>query len=64
MPSWTVHERVKAIEQEGAEVHVIDKSYDIAVEMASARVKQGNETGNNYWSLICLLYTSPSPRDS
>ena len=52
MPSWTVPERVKAIEQEGAEVHVIDKSYDIAVEMASARVKKGNKTGNNYWSLI------------
>ena len=52
MPSWTVPERVKAIEQEGAEVHVIDKSYDIAVEIASARVKQRNDAGNNYWSLI------------
>ena len=52
MPKWTVPARIKAIENEGAEVHVIDQSYDIAVEMANIRVEEGNKNGNNYWSLI------------
>ena len=52
MPKWTVPERVKAIEHEGAEVHVIDQSYDIAVEMANNRVEEENRNGHDYWSLI------------
>jgi len=52
MPKWTVPARIRAIEKEGAEVHVIDKSYDIAVEMASERVNEGNKDGDCLWSLI------------
>ena len=52
MPKWTVTARIRAIEKEGAEVHVIDQSYDIAVEMASERVNEGNKDGDCLWSLI------------
>ena len=52
MPKWTVTARIIAIEKEGAEVHVIDQSYDIAVEMASERVNEGNKDGDCLWSLI------------
>ena len=52
MPKWTVPARIRAIEKEGAEVHVIDQSYDIAVEMASERVNEGNKGGDCLWSLI------------
>jgi len=53
MPQGTVSERVRAIEQEGADVFVIDQAYDIAVKMASTRVDEANKkSGNHFWSLI------------
>ena len=53
MPKGTVQDRIEAIKKEGAEVLVIDKGYDIAVKMASDRVKKENQIlGNNTWSLI------------
>ena len=53
MPKGTVSDRVKAIEQEGADVFVIDQAYDIAVKMASTRVDEANKkSGNHFWSLI------------
>ncbi len=53
MPQGTVADRVRAIEQEGADVFVIDQAYDIAVNMASTRVDEANKkSGNHFWSLI------------
>ena len=53
MPQGTVSDRVRAIEQEGADVFVIDHAYDIAVKMASTRVDEANKkSGNHFWSLI------------
>ncbi|MBT3608569.1 MAG: diaminopropionate ammonia-lyase [Candidatus Marinimicrobia bacterium] len=53
MPQGTVSDRVRAIEQEGADVFVIDQAYDIAVKMASTRVDEANnKSGKHFWSLI------------
>ena len=53
MPQGTVPDRVRAIEQEGADVFVIDQAYDIAVKMASTRVDEtNNKSGKHFWSLI------------
>ena len=53
MPKGTVHDRVNAIESEGAEVFVINQDYNVAVKMANAQVYNGNKiSGNHSWSLI------------
>jgi diaminopropionate ammonia-lyase len=53
MPKGTVHDRVSAIESEGAEVFVINQDYNAAVKMANAQVYNGNKiSGNHSWSLI------------
>ena len=53
MPQGTVSDRVRAIKQEGADVFVINQTYDIAVKMASTRVDETNKkSGNHFWSLI------------
>ncbi len=53
MPKGAAHERIKAIEREGAEVNVIDEGYDFAVRMASKRVGSANANSKNgSWSLI------------
>ena len=53
MPQGTVPTRVRAIEQEGADVFVIDRGYDIAVKMANTRVDEANKKSrNHFWSLI------------
>ena len=53
MHQETVSDRVRAIEQEGADVFVIDQAYDIAVNMANTRVDEANKkSGNHFWSLI------------
>ena len=53
MPKGTVHNRVSAIESEGAEVFVINQDYNAAVKMANAQVYNGNKiSGNHSWSLI------------
>ena len=53
MPQGTVSDRVRAIKQEGADVFVINQTYDIAVKMASTRVDEANKkSGNHFWSLI------------
>jgi diaminopropionate ammonia-lyase len=52
MPNGTVTDRVKSIEQEGAEVFVINEGYDAAVKMANSHVNNGNKTGEHSWSLI------------
>jgi diaminopropionate ammonia-lyase len=43
MPQGTVSSRVKSIEQEGAEVIVIENNYDAAVKMASGHVDEENQ---------------------
>jgi diaminopropionate ammonia-lyase len=53
LPQGTVSDRVTAIEQQGADVVVIDQDYDIAVKMASTHVDEANKKlGNHFWSLI------------
>ena len=53
MPQGTVSDRVRAIENEGADVVVTDQGYDMAVNMASIRVDEANKkSGNYFWSLI------------
>lgn len=53
MPQGTVPQRVRSIEKEGAEVIVIDQSYDVAVKMASDHVDEENQSsGNIVFSLI------------
>tara|TARA_B100001250_G_scaffold414370_1_gene452289 strand:- start:9773 stop:10921 length:1149 start_codon:yes stop_codon:yes gene_type:complete len=53
MPQGTVSDRVRAIENEGADVVVIDQGYDMAVNIASIRVDEANKkSGNYFWSLI------------
>jgi len=49
MPKGTVSDRVKAIEQEGADVFVIDQAYDIVVKMASTRVDEANKKSGNHF---------------
>tara|TARA_B100001996_G_C18622363_1_gene578260 strand:+ start:220 stop:1356 length:1137 start_codon:yes stop_codon:yes gene_type:complete len=51
MPNGTVPARVRAIENEGADVLLIDQGYDVAVKMASSRVDDGNKISDT-WSLI------------
>ena len=53
MPRGTVAARVSAIEEEGAEVILIDQDYDIAVKMANERVNNSNKMSVDcLWSLI------------
>ena len=50
MPKGTVSDRVKSIEKEGAEVHVISGGYDAAVKKARNKVQ--NYQDSNSWCLI------------
>jgi len=52
MPKGTVLDRINAIKEEGAEVFVIDDSYDVAVKIANEKVLEGNQQKNNLWSLV------------
>ena len=52
MPKGSARDRVNAIKDMNAEVIVIDKGYDTAVEIANKRVVQGNTEKNDSWSLI------------
>ena len=52
MPKGSARDRVNAIKDMNAEVIVIDKGYDTAVEIANKRVIQGNTEVNDSWSLI------------
>ena len=50
MPKGTVSDRVKSIEKEGAEVHVISGGYDAAVKKAHNKVQSYQD--RNSWCLI------------
>ena len=50
MPNGTVKDRIDAIEQEGAEVIVIDGGYDAAVKKAYDKVETFTDT--NSWCLV------------
>jgi len=53
MPKGTVAARIDSIKKEGADVIVIDKAYDIAVEMAKKRVSfENQQSGLKKWCLI------------
>lgn len=53
MPNGTAPSRIKAIEEEGAKVVIIDDDYDIAVKKAKNHVKKINKNSVNHsWSLI------------
>ena len=53
MPKGTVAARIDSIKKQGADVIVIDKAYDIAVEMAKKRVSfENQQSGLKKWCLI------------